>query len=86
MVISDYLKRSPKVRIPDTLEGEPVVRVDFSKLEKEVTNLILPDSAKDFDLYDKIKAVMQYYKYPRQFDRDWRCCFLRLRKPYKRNL
>lgn len=52
MVISDYLKRSPKVRIPDTLEGEPVVRVDFSKLEKEVTNLILPDSAKDFDLYD----------------------------------
>lgn len=41
MVITNYLKESPKVHIPDTLEGEPVVGVNF---EKELTELIIPDS------------------------------------------
>lgn len=53
MVITDYLKESPKVRIPDKLENEPVVGVDFSKCEKQITHLVLPDCVTRMRLSDK---------------------------------
>ncbi len=44
--ITDYTGESVKVRIPDTFEGEPVVKVDFTYLEKSLMQLIMPDSVK----------------------------------------
>jgi len=65
MVVTDYLNESPKVRIPDTLEGEPVVKIDFSGLKKELTQLIMPDSVVDFSLSSKIKSALQYANIPK---------------------
>lgn len=64
MVVTDYLKESPKVRIPDTLEGEPVVKVDFSNVEKELIELILPDSVSAFLISDKILHSLRYFNVP----------------------
>lgn len=64
MVVTDYLKESPKVRIPDTLEGEPVVKGDFSTVEKELTELILPDSVSAFLISDKILDSLRYFNVP----------------------
>ena len=49
MIITDYLRESPKVHIPDTLEGEPVVGIDEIAEEKELTELIIPDSVTYID-------------------------------------
>lgn len=64
MVVTDYLRESPKVRIPDTLEGEPVVKVDFSNVEKELTELILPNSVSAFLIPDKILDSLRYFNVP----------------------
>lgn len=65
MVVTDYLKESPKVRLPDTLEGEPVVKVDFSRLDKQLTEIIMPDSVKSFEFSDEIKSSLQYANHPK---------------------
>lgn len=64
MVITDYLKESPKLRIPDTLEDEPVVGVDLYKCEKELTHIYFPDSVIDIDLSDKTKHTVKYLAMP----------------------
>lgn len=64
MVVTDYLRESPKVRIPDTLEGEPVVRVHFIDCKKELTQLIMPDSVKSFSLSSTIERALQYVNIP----------------------
>lgn len=64
MVVTDYLRESPKVRIPDMIEGEPVVKVDFSEVYKELTQLVMPDSVKEFDLSGTIKSALQYINIP----------------------
>lgn len=64
MVITDYLKESPKVRIPDTLEGEPVVYVNLYNCEKQITELVMPDSVVYFDLSDTTTASLQYINIP----------------------
>lgn len=65
MVITDYIKQSPKVNIPENLEGEPVVCVDLSKCEKEILVLILPDSAKNVALSKTIRETLEYIKVPK---------------------
>lgn len=65
MVITDYIRQSPRVNIPETLEGEPVVGVDLSKCEKEIVQLIIPDSVKKFALSKTIKDTLGYIKVPK---------------------
>lgn len=65
MVVTDYLRESPKVRIPDILEGEPVVSVNFSKCSKEITQLVMPDSVKEFELSYTTKCSLQYVNIPK---------------------
>lgn len=64
MVVTDYLRESPKVRIPDSFEGEPVVKVSFGNCKKELTQLVMPDSVKEFYLSDTIKEALQYINIP----------------------
>ena len=40
MVVTNYLNESPKIRLPDKLEGEPVVEVNFKELKKRSINSI----------------------------------------------
>lgn len=66
MMITGYLAESPKVRVPATLEGEPVVSVS---LGKTVTELILPDTVQSFGIsykaieYVNIPPDAQLYKF-----------------------
>lgn len=64
MVVTDYLRESPKVRIPDKLEGEPVVVVSFGGVKKEITQLVMPDSVNEFRLSTTIKNTLQYVNVP----------------------
>lgn len=64
MVITDYLKESPKVRIPDTLEGEPVVGIDLESCEKQITELVVPDTALGINLSSTTEKSLQYLVIP----------------------
>ena len=64
MVITDYLAESPRVRIPDTLEGEAVVKVDFGDCDKELIQLIMPDSVCEFSLSSAIRTSLRYVNIP----------------------
>lgn len=64
MVITDYKMQSPKIHIPDKLENEKVVKVDFGGVEKDITHIIMPDSVKEFGLSDQIKEVLQFINIP----------------------
>lgn len=44
MRITKYTGQSPKIRVPASLEGEPVVEVWLDGFEEQVTHLYLPDS------------------------------------------
>ncbi len=68
MVIIDYLRESPKVRIPDKIEGEPVVEVDLRLCKKELTQLVMPDTAKEFSFSSAIKSSLQYINHPRDME------------------
>ncbi len=67
MVITDYLRESPKVRIPDTLEGEPVVGIKLYTTSKHYTinELIFPDTIKEINLYSVLG--LQYMNFPSVF-------------------
>ncbi len=64
MVITDYLLESPKVRIPDYLENEIVVKVDISECSKQLTELILPDTVTEYSLSNETKNSLQYINIP----------------------
>lgn len=64
MVVTNYYGTDQKVRIPDTLEGEPVVKVNLSQCEKKLTELIMPDSVCGFSLSDTIKRTLLYINIP----------------------
>lgn len=82
MVITDYYKESPKVRLPSELEGEPVVSVDFSDLDKEITMLVLPDGVKSVSLSPIVQKSLSYIYIPttvrRLEDSDFSDCSERL--------
>lgn len=64
MEITYYLKESPKLHIPETLEGEPVKSVDLSNCNKELTQLVMPDSVVRFALSEKTMRSLQYLGVP----------------------
>ncbi|MGN1108743.1 MAG: leucine-rich repeat domain-containing protein, partial [Oscillospiraceae bacterium] len=47
MRITKYLGKTPKVRVPDKIEGEPVVAVDTG--DAQITHLYLPDTVHNVD-------------------------------------
>lgn len=59
MVITGYKAQSPKVRIPDKIEGEPVVGVNLP--DSTITEIIMPDTVKRAVLK---KSCLQYANYP----------------------
>lgn len=64
MVVTDYLLESPKVRIPDYLESEPVVKVDLSACGKQLTELIMPDTVVELSLSEIIRNSLNYVNIP----------------------
>lgn len=82
MVITDYYKESPKVSIPSELEGEPVVYVDFSSVDKDITTLVLPYGVKGFSLSKDIQKSLSYIFIPTTvkyiYDSDFSQCTSRL--------
>ncbi len=65
MVITNYLRESPKVRIPDTIEGEPVVGLNLSNCEKELTEIVMPDTVKEFDFSSATKHAITFINIPK---------------------
>lgn len=65
MVVSYYYLESPKVRIPDTLEGEPVTGVVMPYCVKNLTQLVLPDTIKYLELTSESKKGIEYINIPR---------------------
>lgn len=63
MVITGYKVQSPKVRIPDKIEGEPVVGVNLP--DSTITEIIMPDTVKRAVLN---KTCLQYANYPLSLD------------------
>lgn len=59
MVVTGYKVQSPKVRIPDKIEGEPVVGVNLP--DYTITEIIMPDTVKRAVLN---KTCLQYANYP----------------------
>ena len=60
MVVDGYKLQSPKVRIHDTIEREPVVGVNLK--DYVITELIVPDTVKQLILN---KETIKYTNYPR---------------------
>ncbi|MGN0682229.1 MAG: leucine-rich repeat domain-containing protein [Oscillospiraceae bacterium] len=65
MVVTDYTGESSEVRIPDTLEDKPVVGVDFGECEKQIEELVMPDSVTGFRLSGTIKKGLENINIPK---------------------
>lgn len=63
MTVTGYKAQSPKVRIPDKIEGEPVVGVNLK--DSTITEIIMPDTVKRAVLN---KTCLQYANYPLSLD------------------
>lgn len=64
VIITDYLGQSKTVRVPYTIEGKPVVKVDLTQCKKKITELVMPDSVKSFELSAESKESLQYANVP----------------------
>lgn len=64
IVITDYLDKSPRVRIPDIIEGEPVVGVILENYEKELIEIVMPDTVKEFSFSESIQRSLKYMNVP----------------------
>lgn len=66
VVITDYNGKAVDVKVPDTIDGYPVVEIDFSKSTKIIESLILPDTIENIDLmrYDDIINKLKATKAP----------------------
>lgn len=62
--ITDYNGQALKVRIPDTIEGEPIVGVNLSNCYEELIELIMPDSVKKFSLSYSTERSLKYLNIP----------------------
>lgn len=69
MEITSYKGQSPKIRVPETIEGEPVVMVDLGEFS-EATHLYLPDTVEQVEGYC---GFLEYTNIPSAFnwDKDW---------------
>lgn len=92
MAITDYTGASPKVRIPDKIEGEPVVSANLG--DAEITHLVMPTTLVG------LKCVPDYVEYanypnsellyfsgkydrnPSYYETDYGCAFTKLKAVY----
>lgn len=65
MVVFNYYFESPRIRIPDTLEGEAVVGVDMSMCTKQLTEVIMPDTVKNYKFSETTIQTIKYINHPR---------------------
>ncbi|MDE6727887.1 MAG: leucine-rich repeat domain-containing protein [Oscillospiraceae bacterium] len=63
-VITGYKLRDGKLHIPDTVDGEKVVKVSFEDVEKDIMYIIMPNSAKEFGFSGKIRGSLQFVNIP----------------------
>lgn len=63
MRITNYLGKVPKVRVPDNIEGEPVVAVDTGDVQ--ITHLYLPDTVHEVNC---VKEFLKYVNIPSSYD------------------
>ena len=76
MVVDGYKLANPKVRIPDTIENEPVVAVNLK--DYTITELLVPETVKMLSLN---KETIQYANLPRDIQTDGTSTlYLRLEK------
>lgn len=66
MEITSYKGQSPKIRVPETIEGEPVVKVDLGKFSG-ATHLYLPDTVERVE-GDYCFRDLEYTNIPSSFD------------------
>lgn len=64
VAITNYKAQSFKLHIPDTIEGEKVVAVYLDNLDMEITQIIMPDSVKDFKFSESITDALQFVNIP----------------------
>lgn len=64
IVVTYYTGDKTAVRIPDSFDGEAVVKVELNNCKKSLTELIMPDSVKSYQLSDEIKLAVQYINVP----------------------
>ncbi len=66
VVITEYNGTAADVKVPDSIDGQPVVEIDFSKSTKIIESLILPDTIENVDLmrYDDIINTLKMTKAP----------------------
>lgn len=65
MVVTDFAdQRETRVRIPETIEGERVVKLEMGKCAKRLTEIIMPDSVIGFEFSDRTKRAIKYMNIP----------------------
>lgn len=65
MVITDCADpRETRIRIPDTIEGERVVKLEMGKCSKRLTEIIMPDTVIGFEFSDRTKRSIKYMNIP----------------------
>lgn len=62
--ITDYLGDSPKVSIPGTIDGKPVIEVELDDCKKEITYLIMPEGVIEFELPEYTKSSLEFIYIP----------------------
>ena len=63
MRITNYLGQSPKVRVPNIIEGEPVVAVNTGDVQ--ITHLYLPDTVHEVNC---VEEFLKYVNIPSSYD------------------
>jgi len=61
IVVTDYLGSEPKVRIPEQIDGSPVLEVDLSACMYNFKALMIPDTANEVSLAT-YNSLLEYYK------------------------
>lgn len=69
ITVTKYTGEALRVRIPDKIEGEPVVKIDFSGIasvadESMLTELIVPDTVREIEVNPVKRVSIKYTNYP----------------------
>ena len=64
VAVTNYTGASPKLRIPDTLGGQPVVKVDLSACDYKFTEVIMPETTKEFAFSSISMQTIEYMNFP----------------------
>lgn len=68
VIVTDYTGDALEIRIPDKFDGKPVVAINLSDCQKELTELIMPDTVRSFELNNSTLRSIKYMNHPRDID------------------